>query len=106
MTNAAEHSSLADRELVLTRIIEAPREKIFQAWTEPELLKQWFAPQPFTTPVVEIELRPGGANLIVMQDPRVTSSQTVAFILKWSGTSVLSSPTPMPAAGSRRKSRS
>jgi uncharacterized protein YndB with AHSA1/START domain len=60
--------SLKDRELVLTRLIDAPREKLFRAWTEPELLKQWFAPLPFTTPVAEIDLRPGGANRIVMRD--------------------------------------
>lgn len=61
-------SSLKDRELVLTRLIDAPREKLFRAWTEPELLKQWFAPLPFTTPVAEIDLRPGGSNRIIMRD--------------------------------------
>ncbi|MEO8096249.1 MAG: SRPBCC family protein [Acidobacteriota bacterium] len=59
-----------DRELVLTRVIDAPPEKVFRAWTEPELLKKWFAPQPYTTPVAEVDLRPGGANLIVMRDPQ------------------------------------
>ena len=34
----------SDRELVLTRLIDAPREKLFRAWTEPEVLKQWFTP--------------------------------------------------------------
>lgn len=58
-----------DRDLVLTRVIDAPPEKVFRAWTEPELLKQWFAPLPYTTPVAEIDLRPGGANRIVMRDP-------------------------------------
>lgn len=59
----------SDRELVLTRIINAPRERVYQAWTDPELLKQWFAPKPFTTPVVKMDVRPGGANLIVMRGP-------------------------------------
>ena len=59
----------ADRELVLTRLIAAPREKLYRAWTEPELLKQWFAPKPYTTPKAELDLRPGGANLIVMRGP-------------------------------------
>ena len=59
----------ADRELVLTRLIDAPREKLWRAWTDPELLKQWFAPKPWTTPVVELEVRPGGSVLFVMRSP-------------------------------------
>ena len=61
--------SVGDRELVLTRLIDAPREKLFRAWTEPEVLKQWFTPAPYTTLVAELDVRPGGANLIVMCDP-------------------------------------
>ena len=68
MTAATADSS--DRDLVLTRLIDAPREKLYRAWTDPELLKQWFAPAPFTTPVAELDVRPGGANLIVMRDPQ------------------------------------
>jgi uncharacterized protein YndB with AHSA1/START domain len=67
---AATASSPSDRELVLTRLINAPRAKVYRAWTEPELLKQWFAPLPYTTPVAELDVRPGGANLIVMRDPQ------------------------------------
>jgi len=59
----------AERELVLTRRIKAPREKIYRAWTEPELMRQWFTPRPWTTPVVETDVRPGGSNLIIMRDP-------------------------------------
>ncbi|MEZ2130458.1 MULTISPECIES: SRPBCC family protein [unclassified Sinorhizobium] len=59
----------AGHELVLTREIDAPREKIFRAWTDPELLKQWFAPLPYTTPVAELDVRVGGSNLIVMRGP-------------------------------------
>ena len=59
----------ADRELVLTRLINAPREKVYRAWTEPQLLKQWFAPKPYTTPVVEIDVRPGGSAYFVMRGP-------------------------------------
>jgi uncharacterized protein YndB with AHSA1/START domain len=60
-------TSPADRELVLSRIIDAPPHKVYRAWTDPELLKQWFAPAPFTTPLAELDVRPGGANLIVMR---------------------------------------
>ncbi len=62
-------SPSSDRELVLTRLIDAPREKIYRAWTDPALLKQWFAPLPYTTPAAELDVRPGGANLIVMRAP-------------------------------------
>jgi uncharacterized protein YndB with AHSA1/START domain len=46
-----------------------PREKVYRAWTEPELMKQWFAPLPFTTPLVELNVRPGGANHVIMEGP-------------------------------------
>jgi uncharacterized protein YndB with AHSA1/START domain len=59
----------AENELVLTRLIDAPREKLFRCWTEPSLLKRWFAPAPVTTPIAEVDLRVGGANLIVMRAP-------------------------------------
>jgi uncharacterized protein YndB with AHSA1/START domain len=62
------------RDLILTRVIDAPRDKVFRAWTEPELLKQWFAPLPWTTPVVETDVRAGGATLIVMRGPDGTES--------------------------------
>jgi len=62
-------SDSSNRELVLTRIIDAPPEKVFKAWTDPELLKQWFAPLPYTTPVAELDVRPGGASLIIMRSP-------------------------------------
>ena len=58
-----------NRELTLTRLIDAPREKLFRAWTEPELLKQWFTPRPWTTPVVETDVRPGGSIFILMRGP-------------------------------------
>src|SRR5271167_1508447 len=59
----------SDRELVLSRLIDAPREKLYRAWTEPALLVQWFAPLPWTTPHAELDVRPGGANLVVMRGP-------------------------------------
>jgi uncharacterized protein YndB with AHSA1/START domain len=59
----------ADRELMLTRLIDAPREKLYRAWTDATLLKQWFAPLPYTTPVAELEVRPGGSAFIVMRGP-------------------------------------
>jgi uncharacterized protein YndB with AHSA1/START domain len=58
-----------DRELVLTRIIDAPPARLYRAWTTPELLRQWWAPKPWTTPVAELDVRPGGVGNIVMRSP-------------------------------------
>ena len=56
MPTATDAVPMSDRELVLTRLIDAPREKLFRAWTDPDLLKQWFAPLPYTTPVAELDV--------------------------------------------------
>jgi uncharacterized protein YndB with AHSA1/START domain/uncharacterized glyoxalase superfamily protein PhnB len=55
--------------LTLTRHIKASPERVFAAWTQPELLKQWFTPKPVETVEAELELRPGGAQRIVMRLP-------------------------------------
>lgn len=59
----------AERELTLERIFDAPPEKVYRAWTEPKLLKQWIAPQPWTTAGACLDVRPGGSSLFVMRDP-------------------------------------
>ena len=69
MTSPDTSPQTSDRDLVLTRLINASPDKVFRAWTEPELLKQWFAPLPYTTPVAELDVRPGGTALIVMRGP-------------------------------------
>ena len=56
-------------ELSLTRIIDAPREKLFRCWTDAELMKEWFCPKPWRVSHAEIDLRPGGSSLIVMNGP-------------------------------------
>jgi len=59
----------ADRDLVLTRIIDASPEKVYKGWTDPELMIHWFTPKPWTTASVQLDLRVGGGNAIVMRDP-------------------------------------
>jgi len=56
-------------ELSLTRLLDAPREKLFRCWTDAELLKQWFVPKPWTISRAELDVRPGGSTLIVMKNP-------------------------------------
>lgn len=69
MSTSKTTTSTEGRDLILTRVIDAPREKVFNAWNDPELLKQWFAPLPWTTPIVETDVRPGGSSLMVMRGP-------------------------------------
>jgi uncharacterized protein YndB with AHSA1/START domain len=69
MAASDETAASGNRELVLTRLIDAPRAKLWRAWTEPELFKEWFAPRPYTTPFAELDVRPGGANRMVMRSP-------------------------------------
>lgn len=56
-------------ELVLTRLIDVPRAKLYRAWTDAELLKKWFVPAPWTIADVDIDVRPGGRSHVVMRDP-------------------------------------
>jgi uncharacterized protein YndB with AHSA1/START domain len=56
-------------DLVLERTVDVPRELVWKAWTEPEHLKKWFTPAPWTTTECEIDLRPGGMFRTVMRSP-------------------------------------
>jgi uncharacterized protein YndB with AHSA1/START domain len=58
-----------DRDLTLTRDIAATPEQLYRCWTEPALIRQWFTPPPWTVCHAEMEVRPGGASLIVMRGP-------------------------------------
>lgn len=58
-----------DRDLGFTRLLDAPRAAIWCCWTEGDLLMQWFCPLPWTVSKAELDIRPGGANLIVMNGP-------------------------------------
>src|SRR4029079_8753997 len=68
MTTASATSPMT-REVTLTRIIDAPRALVWAAWTEPEHMAPWWGPHRFTTPVCEMDVRPGGKMLIHMKAP-------------------------------------
>ena len=59
----------AEREIVITRVFDAPRALVFKAWTDPKHLKLWWGPNGFTNPVCEADARVGGAWRIVMRAP-------------------------------------
>lgn len=59
----------SDRELVIHRIIDLPADSLYRCWTEPELLKQWFAPRPWSTIAASLDVRPGGTSAVTMCSP-------------------------------------
>lgn len=61
-------STPTDREVVLTRVFDAPRHLVFDAMTQPELLKRWFGPRGWSLPVCEVDLRVS-AWRFVLQGP-------------------------------------
>ena len=66
---AADRAPEKDLELELTRVFHAPRELVFDAWTDPARLARWFGPKGCTIPVCEVDARPGGAYRIVFRRP-------------------------------------
>src|SRR5260221_9294242 len=58
-----------DREVVLTRVFDAPRHLVFDAFTKPELLKRWFGPRGWALVVCEVDLKVGGGFRFVLRGP-------------------------------------
>ena len=73
---------MSDHDLVLERVLDAPRDLVWKAWTDPELMKKWWAPRPYQTPEVEIELRAGGKLRTVMTGPDGFHEAGTACILE------------------------
>ncbi len=62
-------SKSADNEIVITRVFNAPRALVYQAWTHPVHLARWWGPRGFTNPRCEMDVRPGGIIRIDMRAP-------------------------------------
>jgi uncharacterized protein YndB with AHSA1/START domain len=65
----ADASSTADREIVMTREFDAPRELVWEAYTDARHLPHWFGPNGFTLTMIEIDVRPGGVWRYMMHGP-------------------------------------
>jgi hypothetical protein len=61
--------SAVDREIVFTRVFDAPRRMVWEAWTDPKQLVLWWGPRGFTTTIDEMDLRAGGVWKLVMHGP-------------------------------------
>jgi uncharacterized protein YndB with AHSA1/START domain len=62
-------SNTADRELVISRIFNAPLELVFTVWTDPEHLAKWWGPNGFTNTIHKMDVKPGGEFLLTMHGP-------------------------------------
>jgi len=80
---ATDSSAMAtsDREIVITRVFDAPRELVFEVWTDPEHMVQWWGARGFTTTIHEMDVRPGGVWRFVMHGPDGTDyDNKVVFV--------------------------
>jgi uncharacterized protein YndB with AHSA1/START domain len=71
-TNAEQYldaTSSVDREIITSRVYDAPRELVFKAWTDPKHIARWWGPNGFTTTIHEMDVRPGGAWRFIMHGP-------------------------------------
>ncbi len=68
-TKSKPAQQAADQVLMITRVFDAPRDLVFDAWTQPDRTMQWWGPKGFTCPVCRIDLRPGGVYLNCMRSP-------------------------------------
>lgn len=72
-TPGTEVGSTADRDFVHSRLIDAPRERVFRAFSNPAHLARWWGPKGFTSTFHEFDLRPGGVWRFVMHGPDGTN---------------------------------
>ncbi len=61
--------STTEKEVLVTRLINAPREKVFDAWVDPDKIVNWWGPRGFTNTNIEMEVKPGGVWRYTMHGP-------------------------------------
>lgn len=67
--SVAAKENFGEGKVAITRVFDAPRALVWQAWTDPKMMAQWFGPRGFTSTVPELDVRVGGALRIVMHGP-------------------------------------
>jgi uncharacterized protein YndB with AHSA1/START domain len=97
MAGATTLTTPSEREIVSERIFAAPRERVFAAYTDPELIPRWWGPRRMTTTVDRMDVRPGGSWRFVMRDPdgeesgfrgvyrKVTPPERIVQTFEWEG---------------------
>jgi uncharacterized protein YndB with AHSA1/START domain len=69
MTSPRVSTDTSDREIVITRVFDAPRTLVFKLWTDPKHVAHWWGPNGFTITNYEMDVRPGGVWRFVMHGP-------------------------------------
>lgn len=82
MNVTADIKPANNRELVLTRVLNATPAQLFKAWTTPEILKEWFMPKPYELALVDMEPRDGGTFRTVMTGPDGFHMDSTGVFLK------------------------
>src|SRR6478672_503538 len=72
-TGTLQVTTPTDREIVLTRVFDAPRHLVFDAFSKPELLKRWFGPRGWSLVTCEVDLRVGGGFRFMLRGPDGTN---------------------------------
>lgn len=65
--------------IVIERVFDAPRELVWKAWTDPEMIKKWWGPEGFTAPSIKIDFREGGKYIYAMQGPKGSEWDRVMY---------------------------
>ena len=88
-------SNVKKKNLVVTRVFDAPLEQVWKAWSDPEYVMQWWGPEGFTSPLARMDFREGGTSLVCMRSPegqdlyntwtyrKIVPMQRIEFILSF-----------------------
>jgi uncharacterized protein YndB with AHSA1/START domain len=75
MANKSAPRNADKQNLVFTRVFDAPIERVWRAWTDPEQVMRWWGPNGFTCPLARIDFREGGKSLVCMRAPKEFGGQ-------------------------------
>jgi uncharacterized protein YndB with AHSA1/START domain len=80
--NRTASENLASREIVITRVFDAPREVIWNAWTDPKQVVRWWGPRGFSLTIHEMDVRPGGVWNHTLHGPDGTDYPTMSVFIE------------------------
>lgn len=81
-TNDPLRTWALEREIVLTRVIDAPQARVFEAWTDPDQITRWFSPEGFRSETLEVDIRPGGRWRFIYVGPDGTRYENRMVFLR------------------------